>query len=235
MSRAAAVVAVCLFAATAVFAGPVFTSKAPEAFSAPAPSILGPTGAILTPNTATVGDSRWNVGYHFWTSKDGQTDIHTAKINVGLGPAAEVGVAFFNYDYPEYAGMDYRLDDDEVIWSFKLRVWDETETDPGVAIGVIDVGDQIDLTAYLVVEKTFLRDTSLPITLTAGYGSGEAELKDFFGSGVFHVASTVDIVTELDHEDFNYGLRWWPWTDVNIDVGAVADEFFAGIAYRGNF
>ena len=255
MLRACAVIVLLLFVAGALWAGPVISSKAKakptqikpepvpvEEFSPPAPSILGPTGVILTPNAQTVGDCRWNVGYHFWQSKDGSTDINTVKANVGLGPNAEVGAAYFNYDYPSAYTYPYypynSYDDSETIWSFKYRFWNETETDPGVAAGVIDVGDQIDLTAYLLVSKTFMRHSSLPISLTVGWGSGSSEMHHFFGSGVFHVLPTLDVLTELDHRDFNYGLRWWPWKNVNVDVGALSTkkaQVYGGIAYTGHF
>ncbi len=264
--RTTIVVACIALLAVAVSAGPVVQTQGPiRGYERPvAPSLLGPTGAIVTPTMDTVGDEKWQVGFHYWQPDDEywldsdyeemDADVWAPKVNFGLGPYVEVGVAYFNVSddgltWPGGEGppVPFNVDMDETIVNLKIKLAEEGPTNPGFAVGLIDLGDQIDFKAYAVLGKTFFRNSSVPITLNIGAGSGDDQkwsedalvalksLDGFFGSLTIHITPNLQVMAEYDSEEDNYAVRWWPWNGLSIEGGIIDDDFFAGLAYRGSF
>jgi hypothetical protein len=212
------------------------------------------------------------VGFHFWQPDDdywywddgpiyetADSDVWAPKVNFGLGPNVEVGVAHFNVSGDgvsyldgslaafDHVGYPFDIDESETIINLKVKLAEEGPSNPGFAVGLIDLADQIDFKAYAVLGKTFFRNSTVPVTINVGAGSGDDQkwpehhlvalksLDGFFGSLTIHVTPNLQVMAEYDSEEDNYGVRWWPWRNVNIEGGIIDDDFFAGAAYRGTF
>jgi len=186
-------------------------------------SYLGPTGAILTP-TATTSERTWTAAYH------GVVDTWDQMwaLNVSLVNRFEVGVCNIS---PEGAGSDSLLINGKVV-----AVQEDAKT-PALAIGVIDLSDKLDRAWYIAATKTF--GDNIPISLTLGAANGDTMLDGLFGSAAFRFVEKVDFLAEYDTENFNFGLRIFPYNRVTLDLSSLdtgaSREFGFGASYTHDF
>ena len=210
---------------------------------APAMSFLGPTGLIITPNADVIGANRWAVGYHYigedvaWTNiggpwHSGTINFNLPKANIGIGNAIEVGATGYLVDFP--------WDDSEskAIVNAKWRFLNDQKNQLRLAVGVMDIFDQVGINWYVAATKGFGTNRTIA-DLTVGYMFGDDDSlleNSVFASVNWHALRCLDVMGEVTDNDFNYGLRYWPWKSVNVDV-AILDggNFGAGVAYTGKF
>jgi hypothetical protein len=218
--------------------------KIDEAAKAPAMSLMGPTGVILTPNADVLGPpSRWAVGYHHMEREvtvmreyEADLDFDLPKVNFGIGDSVEVGATFVLVDTP----FD---DEDDTVIHAKWRLLDDLDDDLRFAVGVWDIFDQIETRWYVVASKGFGENRRVA-DLSVGYMFGDDDPHGYrqivgdsvFASVTWHALSCLDVMGEVTEDDFNYGLRWWPMEEVNID-GFIMDggDWAVGVAYTGEF
>ena len=183
-----------------------------------APSILGPTGALITPTTQ-VNTETYSLGFH-WLA---DTIDAAVKLNVSPIEKLELGVTYIDPDGPA---------SDETIFNAKFLVAPEDDDSPAVAVGVWDLTDEIDQTWYGVVSKTI--DGEIPLTINLGGATGDI-LDGFFGSIIAGLHEDVDVIGEYDSEEINFGVRFRPYEGINLDVYSVDNgvdrEFGLGAAY----
>jgi len=214
---------------------------------APAMSFLGGTGVFLTPTADVIGASRWAIGYHHlnrnvsWEHPEGhwragEADWDIPKVNFGIGDAVEVGVGFVMFDAPWG-------DKDEAVVHAKWRFLNDRDNQLRMAVGIWDIFDQIETRWYVAATKGFGGPRTV-VDLTAGYIFGDEDPEgyrqivgnSFFASVNWHALRTLDVLGEVTKDDFNYGVRWWPWERINVDA-AIMDGggWGVGLAYTGNF
>ncbi len=189
-----------------------------------APSILGSTGALITPTTQ-INPETYSVGYH-WLN---DTFDGVFKVNLSPIEQLEVGAAFFQ---PAGAGAD------QTVFNAKYLVAEEDEDSPALAIGVWDATNEFGLDAmwYGIVSKTI--DGEVPLTINLG-GSTGGIVDGIFGSVIAGLHEDVDFLGEYDSSEVNFGVRVRPWEGVNVDLFSVDNgvdrEFGLGAGYTSDW
>lgn len=181
-----------------------------------APTLLGPTGLLITPSADTIGTAGVQVGG--WLTDD---VANSASVNVGIGPGLEVTGAWVDPD----GG------DDEGILSAKWRFRQSSLTSPAVAVGVIDLTDQFDLTPYILVQKGFDVGGN-GITALAGYAHSDSLLDGLFAGAEMTISERYKVMVEYDGDDLNAGVRFPVKDKLDITAGIVRDGFAVSAAYR---
>ncbi len=219
MSRVLALAA-CLVLVVAVPA--LAQDDAETAVCTSAPSVLGLTGAVITPTTELPPVKGLNVGYH-WV--DNTLDA-SAKVNAAPIPKVEIGALWWD---PVAAGVD-----EELIFNAKYLFVEEDEKNPAVAAGVIDLSDEIDQTWFGVVSKVFNAGGEVPITVNIGGASGDT-IDGVFGSVKLALHEDVDVIGEYDSSELNFAVRVRPYKDFTLDLLTVDNgtdrEFGVGAAW----
>ena len=125
--------------------------------SSAVPNFFGATGLLTTPSAYTVGDR--GVGAHAYFTDD----FESYGARVGLGSRLEVGASYLNLDNG----------DDDILLNAKFALLQESFALPGIAVGVIDAFDELDVdpSFYVVASKDLSRTIPLglfPIRAHAG-------------------------------------------------------------------
>lgn len=168
--------------------------------AAAAPSLLGPTGLMLIPSADTLGMTRWNVSIA-GTWADGEPNATIISANVGLLPGLEAGFARAE---PEDAEA-------ETLLNAKVRVLQPPVGRITVSAGMIDITDQVDRSAYVVLSHTLGAGVLTrvgPVTLPQIHvGVGGGRLDGLFAGVTTTVGSRIGLMAEYDSEDINLGAR----------------------------
>ncbi len=183
------------------------------------PSMLGPTGAIITPTTE-ISERSYAIGYH-WLS---DTFDSLAKLNISPIERLEVGLAWID---PDSATVD-----DETVFHAKYLFAEEDEDSPAFTAGVWDIADELDQTWYAVVSKRI--EGEIPIIINLGGGTGDI-INGFFASATLRLVDEIDFLLEYDSEELNFGLRARPYEGITLDAVSVDNgidrEFGVGASY----
>jgi len=181
-----------------------------------APTVFGPTGLLMTPNTDTVGEANIQLGG--WYVND-----FANSATVGVGPLSTLEVTG--------TWVDPRGGSSELLFSAKWRLKDDTFTKPSVAVGVVDITDRFDFTPYIVVQKGF-HVSGNGLTVSAGYADSNAAVDGFFAGADLKINDKYHALVEYDSDDINCGVRV-PINDrIDVAVGMIQDEFAASAMYR---
>ena len=183
-----------------------------------ASSTNGSTGLINTPSADVVRQGQFYVGYYNLNEGD--------SITVGANLAKNLEVSM--------AAVNYKEADKKAYLNAKYAIMQEGVLLPGIAVGVEDITDKSDRTAYLAVSK------ALPfgIRLHAGYGNGrydgmfygiEKQIVPSLVGGVFPDTS---LIIEHDGHDMNYGLRMSLVSGLKINAGWRDKETYVGVTYN---
>ncbi|MCC2671656.1 MAG: hypothetical protein K0Q72_4127 [Armatimonadetes bacterium] len=221
-----AVVAAALLAAV-----PASAQETPSLLggSSAVANFFGSTGLLTIPSAYTVGDR--GIGAHAYFAED----FESYGARVGLGSRLEVGATFLNAD----------SGNDGVLLNAKFTVLQETLPLPGVAIGIVDAFDELDLdpSFYVVASKDLSRIIPLnlfPIRAHAGWGTGIYDEEPFFGLEM-NLGTPLDVLP-IDHPVFS-GIAEYANQNVNLGLrgrfkGFAAtvslfdfDSFGGGISY----
>lgn len=208
----------------ALFAAPIVAQY--DDTSAPlttTPSMLGPTGSIVTPTTE-VTERSYAVGYH-WLN---DTFDALAKLNISPIEKLEVGVTWVD---PDSAVMD-----DETVFHAKYLFAEEDDDSPALAAGVWDISDELDQTWYVVVSKTI--EGEIPIIINLGGATGDI-INGLFANATLRLTDELDFLLEYDSEELNFGLRARPYEGVTLDAISVDNgidrEFGVGASYSASW
>jgi hypothetical protein len=220
----------CLIAAGSVVA------LSGAAMAAPAPSYLGPTGYILTPNAEVTPGGCANIGYHFFDfaggpNRLGASNVSAAHANIGLGDRLELGYTrlIFHDNFTPSANLA----------NAKLSVLG-AKSPVMVAGGVLDAFNDIFRTAYVVgqinVGEHFSK-TWIPRSLRvgAGWGTGNvfSPINGVFVNGAVNPIRAVELHGEWMNNTglVNTGLRIRPSKKLDglvLDLAAVDVTGVAG-------
>jgi hypothetical protein len=215
--------------------------------AAAAPTILGPTGFIVTPDCNVVRHGVASVGYHYLNPGTlGPNPSSLGKTNVGIGDHFEVGGTFVGTSGPSGPSG---------VWGNAKASLYAPDNWIQLAGGVLDVNNATQRAAYvttLVNGYWLLRHAKFPVKglkAGAGYGTGGA-LNAMWVHGSFQMGTPVEVLTEwLSYHNgggsqLNAGLRLRlggrPLRGVSLDllgldVTGPSRTWSAGFAYKHRF
>lgn len=188
-----------------------------------APNFLGSTGLLITPNADALGLREWNVHVH------GTDDLTTFGVNFGIFENLEAGVT----------GFDPDGGDTEALINLKYRLVPETATTPAIAVGVVDVADELDAdqSIYVVLSKGLgMVETGATASRLRGHiGIGDGIYDTVFGGVDLVLSPRLLAMAEYDSEDFNFGVRLGLTPEVRVDLAILDGDFGAGISWNALF
>jgi len=165
-----------------------------------APSLLGPTGLILTPTADTLGVTEFDLGISGIRSDDNGNET-VVYGNAGLLPGLEVGLS---HDRFEHEGS-------QTLVNAKLRLFRPPLGRFTLSAGMIDITDQIDRTSYVVLSHAIGAGVITrvgPVTLPQVHiGVGNGRLDRVFGGVSTVVGRRVEVMVEYDGTHVNVGAR----------------------------
>jgi hypothetical protein len=186
-----------------------------------APSFFGPTGLLVIPTADTLAQRSWNVHVH------AIDDLTTFGANFGLTKALEVGVS----------GATSHGNTDALL-NAKYTLLMESGKAPGIAIGGVDIADQLDLDPgfYVVATKSLSsllggQMSKYNLRGHIGYGANSIFDDDIFGGLDLQVTPQVQLMAEWISGSFNFGGRIGLGTGIRAELGSYDGEFGGGISY----
>jgi hypothetical protein len=188
-------------------------------------SLLGPTGLLLIPTADSLGATQWNVGGS-WLTSDTE-DVAALYANVGLGiKGLEVGASWVN---PEDA-------DAEVLVNAKFLLPQPVPLKLSLAVGVIDITDQVDSTPYVVFSHMIgggvvLREGAFSAP-QVHVGIGGGQLDGIFGGISAKLSDRFDVMAEYDGDNLNLGAKLPLSANVQVTAAALdgLDDFGVGVS-----
>jgi len=193
--------------------------------AAAAPNFFGSTGLLVTPSADVLGVREWNVHVH------GTDDFVSYGVNFGALDKLEIGVT----------GLDVQHGGDtHALINLKYRIVPETKSVPAVAIGAVDISDELDIdpSIFLVVSKALGSLSSAGsngMQWRAHLGIGQGLYDTVFGGIDLVVTPRVMLIAEYDSNDFNFGVRLGLTPEVRADLSALDGNFGAGLSYVASF
>jgi hypothetical protein len=188
------------------------------------PSLLGPTGLLLTPSAEVLGTAQWNVGGSLLSS-DSQ-DVSALYASVGVLKGMEIGLAQVSPEDGE-AGT---------FVNAKLLLPQPIPMKLSVALGVIDLTDQIDTTPYVVVSHTIGGGLILQHGAISSpqvhVGLGSGQLDGLFGGVSARIGDRVSVMAEYDGNQINLGARLPIARNVEVTAAALdgLSDFGVGVS-----
>ncbi len=134
--------------------------------------------------------------------------------NFSLLPGLEVAASRVNVKHG----------DSHNVFSSKLQILPETAVSPALAVGVEDIGDQIDRVGYVAITK------NLPWSVKAHGGVGTGRLKNGF-IALEKELKSFTLELEYDGHDFNYGAAIPLGKFLQGEVGVRSKNAFAGVNF----
>jgi hypothetical protein len=193
------------------------------------PTVLGPTGLVRIPTADALTDDEWNAAY-FYIDPDDGPKTNDVVANLGVATGLEVGLA-----------ATHNEDENNTLLNAKYQFAQETLNHPAIAAGVLDLTNNLETTAYVVMSKTLAScirtgyGENLSPRLTVGLGAGEF-------SGLFGGISTVlgdwlAVMVEYDTKDINVGARIRVTDNIRLHVDGFNgfDGVAFGVSYLAGF
>jgi hypothetical protein len=183
-----------------------------------APSTKGDTGMINTPTADVLREGQVSLGYY---------NLHegkTASLGFNATQNLEVSVAHTDFDFSDkttYVNAKYAIKSEGVLT-------------PGIAIGVEDIANKDDRTAYAVVSK------GLPFGFRAHVGIGNGRYDGVFYAleknitplGIKGIFPDTTLIVEHDGHDMNYGMRMSIVPGLKVNAGWRDKETYVGVTYN---
>lgn len=196
------------------------------------PNFFGATGLLTTPTAYTVGDR--GVAAHAYFG----SDANSYGFLVGPFSRLEIGGTLMDFDSDTGLGEEFLL-------NAKFKLLEENIALPGIAVGVTDAFDElnIDPSWYVVASKDLSKTIPLGLVqwkLNFGYGGGIYD-DEVFAGAEFNIGTPLDVIpvtrpsfsfiTEYANDNVNLGLRG-RWRGFSATVGLLDfDDFYGGFSY----
>ena len=165
-----------------------------------APSLLGPTGLILTPTADILGMTEFDIGVSGIRSDDNGNET-VVYGNAGVLPELEVGLSQDRLEH----------EDSQTLVNAKLRLFQPPLGRFTLSAGMIDMTDQINRTSYVVLSHAIGAGVITrvgPVTLPQVHiGIGNGRLDRVFGGVSTVVGRRVEVMAEYDGNHVNVGAR----------------------------
>lgn len=183
-----------------------------------APTTMGSTGLIDAPSADVLREGQLFFGYYHLHEGNAWT------IGAGLSDRFEVGFSQANYD----------RGGDKSYLNFKYALHTEGLLIPGIAVGLEDVTDESDRSAYVALSKGL----PLGFRLHAGYGGGRydgffyAVEKRLNPLGIGGVFPDTSLIVEHDGHAMNYGMRMSLLPGLKLNAGWRDGDPYVGATYN---
>lgn len=190
------------------------------------PSANGPTGLWNVPSAVAMPQYRYNL---FVNRLDLDEELvrFGANLGTGLDTPVEIGVATSD-----------QADHSTTFFNIKFQATHETEKEPSVAVGAIDLTKEGDRTFYLVVSKRLdvpekgKKPRPILASVGAGANKSDAVLDGIFFGIAYEMSKTSVIQVEFDAEDLNIGLRHHISDNSVLDVASVNNRLFLAFSHN---
>lgn len=208
-------------------------------------NIYGVTGIIETPTDLVVGKQATVLsGTYVADFLDGSDTLTTWGGSYGISEKLEVSWSSFKNDAPGAGSTG--------ITSAKLMVTQESAATPGMAIGVVDIGNDMkkissgidDVSYYVVFGRTLTseldrfrpRSNTTPVRGAVGFGKGI--YNGVFGSLDFYLAPKLEMKLEYlnkgirDKSTLNAGVQMNLVPSLTFQAGLLGlKDFYGSVSY----
>lgn len=192
-----------------------------------AQSFFGYSGLVNTPTTEVMGMGEFSIGGYF-TNFDIGPNVTTFVGSAGVFPGLEVA-----------AGVSTPEDgDSEPVLSAKFRFMADTLVTPSLAVGVFDMGDNFDTSAYIVAGKALsVPGTEGSLASAAVYiGGAVGDFEGLFGGVTVGVGDKLTLMAEYDTDDVNFGARLAIADQLRLHGALLGgDTFGVGLSFYTGF
>ena len=190
----------------------------PTLEAATAPSAKGSTGNIDTPSADVLRPGQAAIGYYTLDGEKGMSGAISAGKNIEVSATCTEG---------------WRTDDFTKV-NIKYALAQEGVLVPGLAVGIEDIGDRSERTAYVVASKSLPQGVRLHIGSGNGTYDGvffaiEKKLVPLSVGGVFPDSS---LIVENNGHHMNYGLRMSLSPGLKMTTGWRGGDPFIAISYN---
>ncbi len=186
---------------------------------------IGTTGLVIIPTADTAGGQELIASFNWIDTEHDSTIIGSGIF--GLTPQFELGVAIVD------AG-----DDSEGIINLKYNVnlprLINNPRAPDLAIGVWDLGDQLDQAIYLALSNDFAGPTNARWTLGVA-GSDGGSLDGLLAGVEFAVVPQGTIQVDYDGDDVNAAYRHRVSDQFSLGVGIIDGDLALNAALYADF
>jgi len=232
-----AVIAVVAMVSSAVMADPylsVWDIETPE--SNVTNSWIGSTGMILTPTARTCAPQGVIGSFHWVDTDPDSSDVWS--INVGITSNIEIGAARFN---DAFGGTQ-----SETIGNVKVNLdlprWTDNPEAPELAVGVWDIGNNLNRAYYVVLTKEIeLKEegTISNFRVNLGYADNDTDTNGAL-DGIFggielcpfeHALGQI----EYDGENINATLRYHPSDWLSLELASIDGDLGVGVNVHSGF
>jgi len=195
-----------------------------------APSLEGFTGLLLTPTADALDKGEYNVAFFTLNLEEG-ADENVWAANLGTSEGLEVGFARIK---PEHSPG-------ETILNAKWRIHPEDGKRPALAVGVTDLTDEFDTTAYFVASKVISRVMNLRekevLSPRVHLGIAGGRLDGVFVGASAVLGQRLLVMAEHDTHDFNLGARLAVGYGIRAHAGWIhgLDDFAVGASFNKVF
>jgi hypothetical protein len=190
----------------------------PSLLAVAAPSTKGSTGNIETPSADVLRPGQTAIGYYTLDGEKGMSGAISAGKNIEVSAVCTEG-----------GGMD-----DFTKVNIKYALAQEGVLVPGLAVGIEDIGDRSERTAYVVASKSLPQGFRLHIGGGNGNYDGvffaiEKKLVPLSVGGAFPDSS---LVVENNGHHMNYGLRMSLSPGLKMTTGWREGDPFIAFSYN---
>lgn len=196
---------------------------------------IGSTGLVIIP-TATTVPAQGAIASFNWID----TDPDAAQIwtgNVGITPSLEVGAAHVN--------RGVTGDGSEIIANAKYNIdlgrWTKNPNAPELAVGVFDIGNELNRSYYLVLTQDLTvaeDDQKSNLRVSVGYAdnyTNSGPMNGFFGGVEFVPFERGLIQIDYDGDNVNGALRYQVADTVSLSAGSIDGDLGLSAAYNTRF
>lgn len=195
------------------------------------PSFRGYTGLAKIPTAQTLDRGEFSFGV---TTED-TTNQDPDNAFATYSPRDNVEIGLDSYLPP---GLHSR----KTLVNAKYRCLQGDDKIPGIAVGFIDMTNELQGTAYAVATKSLFRRASIFnsfISVRGNAGFGVGDIDGFFAGLSLYAGNRVMFSAEWDSEDVNLGFRFTPVKGFRLhaamfDVGNL-DHFGVGMSFTKTY
>lgn len=206
------------------------------------PSLNGYTGLINIPDANALGRGHYNVAFTFLDVSDSSENNIVA--NYGIGDNIEVGVGRIragDSDFWNGHCNDSSDNNDGTIINAKYQFAVEDARRPSLAVGVIDLTNELNTSVYFVATKSLTKcvrtyggETIAP-QIHLGLGGGA--LESLFGGVTLPLGNKFTVLAEYDTNNINVGARLAIGPRIRVYAATINDfdDLAVGASYNVGF
>jgi hypothetical protein len=199
-------------------------------------SWLGNTGLVFTPTANVSGARGASVSWHRINRDPDSLDV--TNLSFSFQDTVEIGGSLV-----DGGGMADNKLLAHAKWVVPAARWLKNEEFPALAIGAIDLTNEINRAYYIVLSKTVplgveAGGTGSLISLSLGFADNHANggaLDGLFGGAEFAGFKNTVVQAEYDGDAFNADLRWRLSERFGADVGTMDGDLGFGVTYAASY